>query len=241
MLRSLALLAASAAAATGLLSGCGAGQITGTDSQVAPVPGLNLQSSDGSILVRDLKIAYRDPAGYIQGGTAPVSVLIYNTTRSPVILTGVQAQGGRVVLSGPNAVPPGGTSAAPLPPTTSSAPSASASPSRRPNGSASPSASVVAPSAPPSTVTPPPVGISDIRITIPPGGFVKLTPDAARYLQVTDLARALRSGGGVQMRFAFDNGAVIEANVPVGTPLTPLPRSPMDLHEEDEGGPGTGH
>ena len=56
---------------------------------------------------------------------------------------------------------------------------------------------------------------------------------------MTELARALKGGSTVPMRFTFDNGAVIETAVPMGLPLSDLPRSPMELHEEE--GEGSGH
>jgi periplasmic copper chaperone A len=63
------------------LAGCGAGQITQTDTQVASVNGAN--AGVGAISVRDATIEFSDVAKgdavYPRGGSAPLQMSIVNT------------------------------------------------------------------------------------------------------------------------------------------------------------------
>jgi copper(I)-binding protein len=235
-MRSVVLLAAATAAAAGLISGCGAGQVSQTAIHEAAVNGLNADSADRLLRLRDLQIVYREK-GYPQGGSAPISVRIFNTGPAAVTLTGVTSDAGTVVLTGTAAT----TSPSPAASPTSPSPAASpTSPSPSPNGrSPSPTGSPSPTAA--SSPSPGAPGSTQINVAIPTDGFVMLSPEATRYLQLTGLSRALRPGDSVPMTFRFDNGTTITASVPFGVPMSPLPRSPMDLHETDTSGEGPGH
>ncbi len=241
--RRAALLAASAAVAAGLLSGCGAGQDTQTENQQPTTRGANAQSEDGLIRLRELSIAYRDPKGYPAGGNAPVKVYIANAGTTAVRLVGVTSNAGAVVLTGP-----GVAQASPSPATSApSSPGASAPVSPRPGGSpgASPGGSPGgSPTASPSSASPSPsapVGTSQINLEIPADGFALLTPERPRYLLLTRLAEPLHPVDTIELTFRFDNGVSITTRVSTEVPLSPPPRTPMDLHDEGEGGPAAGH
>ena len=68
MMRGATAFAASAAVVAGLLlSGCGAGQVTQTEGQQPPISGVNVNSADDMILLRNLAIEYAGIEGYEAG------------------------------------------------------------------------------------------------------------------------------------------------------------------------------
>jgi len=231
-IRSVALLAASTTAVVALLTGCGAGQVTQTEGQRPAVNGLNVDSPDGRISLRDLSISYKDPKGYPQGGAAPLQVWIFNRGDNAVRLTGVTSDAGPVVLSGASAMPSPTASTAPAP----AAPTASVSPSNG-RGSGSPTGSAPTSAAPTSAApsSPAPVGNPQINIEIPARGYVALVPDRPRYLQLAGISKPVRPTDTVKLTFRFDNGTSIDTDVSVAVPMSPLPRSPIPLPAEDEG------
>src|SRR5687767_11718132 len=125
-MRAAVLVAASGALLTGVLSGCGAGQVTQTENQQPPISGVNADSADGKIGLRDLAVEYAGPKGYAMGGNAPLRVRIVNSGTSPVRLTGVASSVGSVVMSGP------GVSLSPSATPSSTPPAPSVPPSGRP-------------------------------------------------------------------------------------------------------------
>lgn len=234
-IRSAVLLAAFAALTAGLFSGCGAGQVTQTEAVRPPISGVNADSADGMIGLRDLAIAYR-PGGYPSGANAPVRVRIVNSSQAAVRLVEVTSDVGAVVSSGGSAAPSPSAapaSSAPASPAAGSpAPSVSASNGRR-SGSPSAPGSVAPSASEAASPSPAPAGSAQINIEIKPDSLVALAPEAARYVQITGLAKAVRPGETVMMRFRFDNGATITTPVPMDIPLSPLQRSPLPLEEHE--------
>ena len=73
MMRGATALSASAAVAAGLLlAGCGAGQVTQTETQQPPISGVNIDSPDHKVLLRNLAVVYTGPDGYPQGSTSSI-------------------------------------------------------------------------------------------------------------------------------------------------------------------------
>jgi copper(I)-binding protein len=227
-MRTAALLAAAIAAA--LLSGCSAGQITQTSTQQPAIPGVDVDSSDGTIGLRNVYVVDHGPNGYPKGGSAPLSVRIVNSSQKQVTLTGVSAGGlGMVAMvSGSSA---SGSPAASSTPAASSSPSASsaASPGVSPSPSGTRSAT---PAATPSTTPAAPAG-SKINVPIPANGLVALSPESTQYLQVVGLTQDLLQNATVPLTLTFDNGVTISVNAPFGVPSSPLPRSPLPLSPEE--------
>jgi copper(I)-binding protein len=239
---SVAVFAASAAMAAGLLlSGCGAGQVTQTENQNPPISGVNVDSKDRSIQLRNVAFQYGGTAGYKTGQAVPLHVRIVNQNLTPIRLVGVTTDAGAVVIAGKGVTPP-----APSVPPSSPAPSASGS-SGAPSGSASGPASAsgsasgsvsAPPSAPPSSAPPsgPPANPT-IDVEIPVRGLAVLDPSLDRYLQIAGLSEELKPGDTVEVTFRFQTDAgevVLSTPVPVAIPLSPPPRSPLHL-EEGEG------
>ena len=233
MMRGATALAASAAVAAGLLlSGCGAGQVTQTEGQQPPISGVNVDSPDHTVLLRNLAIEYPGPEGYPMGAPAPIHVRVINQNETPLRLVAVTSDAGAVVLAGPAAVP----SSAPAPATSSASPSGSpsASGSPAPSASGSVSAPPTASATPTASPTPsgPPVN-RQINIEIPTREMAILDPPGSRYLLLTGLREDLRPGQSVMLTFRFDNGVEIETSVPIAIPQSALPRSPLDLDEHE--------
>jgi len=65
-------------------------------------------------------------------------------------------------------------------------------------------------------------------IPLPPSGYIPLQPVIGRYIEVRCLPAALAATGTLKLTFHFDNGATVEAEVPVdasasGAPTTASP------------------
>src|ERR1051325_149263 len=79
-----AQVAGIAAVAAIALSGCSAGQVAETALKRPSVPGVNAETADRSVAVRNLHVAYNGPEGYKAGDTAPLEVSLVNQTETPI-------------------------------------------------------------------------------------------------------------------------------------------------------------
>jgi hypothetical protein len=213
--RRAAVLAGTAAAASLLMSGCGAGQIAETAAMKPTVSGVNAQTADNAFKIRNVSVAYLSTSGYTAGSDAPVEGAIYNDSGSPVTVKVTTDSARAVILvSG---------SAGAIRPTRS--PSASASPA--PTGTASSpesdrtEAAPASPGASPSATPQGPAGAA-ASMQISAGGFVILSRAAGTYLQLVGLNADLPPGHEVNLIFTFD-GTELRTSVPVALPLTPGP------------------
>ncbi|GAA1803068.1 copper chaperone PCu(A)C [Planosporangium flavigriseum] len=236
MMRAAALLAAPAAAVA-LLSGCSAGQISQTDTMVAPVDGVEVNSQHRLASLRDVQIKYNKPEGYAKGETAPLQVFIANNQPAkPLVLSSVKAVSkktgaslGTVVLTGGAAdietLPsssPSSASSAPVSPSTS--PSGRASASQRPSASAAASSSASPAASPSSTAPSAAPSAASASLTIPGNGFARLDPEHGAYLAITDITESLAPGSSVVVTFTFEGEDPVEIVVPFETPLSPAAR-----------------
>ncbi|SDY11324.1 hypothetical protein SAMN05444365_101710 [Micromonospora pattaloongensis] len=245
--RRAAVLLAGAAASALLLAGCGTGQLAETALKDSAVPGVNADSRDGAIQLRNLLVPYKDPKGYPAGSSAPISVALYNMTGSPITVRITTAppqdpESKDSVLSGrsvslvaagaasPGASPGPSASVTAIPsgantvsPSASASPSDSASPSGAPAESASPSGEPERPA----------------EITIPAGGSAIFLAGSNREgIQVNGLDRDLVPGKSVNLVFEFEHNGErqeLHAAAPVGLPLSPAPRGSAG-HDEISGG-----
>jgi len=231
-LKTVAALAASVATMV-LAAGCGADLNAHTQQMVPAIPGVNADSSDHLVGVRDTLFAYGDPKGYPAGGTAPLQVYVFNNDSKPAKLTCVRPanSAATVVLVDPNVTP----SPAPPPPSVPASPSVSASAraSARPSAppAATPSAAPTATAGPVGPLTRPACGAS-FSVALPQFGYAKLAQGSGRYLAVTGAERDLRPGDPwLDLTFTFTSAdgtvrTVTAHLVPVGSPLSAPPRIP---------------
>ncbi|MFG1675619.1 hypothetical protein [Micromonospora sp. NPDC049282] len=241
--RGPALLLAGTAAASLLLSGCGAGQVAETANKIPSVQGVNVQTSDNLYQVRGLYVQFPGPKGYEAGANAPLNVVIYNDSKAPVTVTVTTDSAREVVLTGgagsSGAATPTGSPTEPA----SASPTAadpSASPSQSLDVTGSPSQSGSASASPsPSESAAAPAG-QPARIEIPALGYAQLISGNPRILQLVGLNEKVLVGQQVDLTFDFGNGNVIRTPVPIGVPLTPeAPPSPVvnpREHTAEEGG-----
>jgi len=208
--RRVALAAGAAIAAVIALSGCSAGQVAETAILKSPISGLNTQSPDGTLLIRNLQVAYDGPTGYPANGTAPLQLSLYNQTEQPMTVTitsGPQTGAGPMVVSATQI----GVGAL--------APSAEASPA-------------VGASASPATSTP---ALQPAKFTIPALGSQTFNPEGgATTLQAQGLSGALKPGYALALTFQTDSGATIDALAPFAIPTSPASRAPGIENENHE-------
>jgi copper(I)-binding protein len=187
------------------LSACSAGQLAQTAQQQSAIAGVNGQTADGRVALRNALIPFNGPQGYQQGGNAPMAVSIFNNGPNAVKLVDVSAQDASdVVLVGG-----AGTNVVPSPSAPPPSPTATASPS------AAPSPTTTAPS-----------GQTSFSITIASGGYAVLTQQDGTYLQLVGLHRSLASGDTVPVVFSFDDGSSATMTLPVGPATAVVPRNP---------------
>jgi copper(I)-binding protein len=191
-----------------VLSACGAGQLAQTAQQQSAIAGVNGQTADGSVALRNALIPFNGPQGYPQGGNAPMAVSIFNNGPNAVKLVDVSAKDASdVVLVG--------GAAANLAPSPSAPPPATASPTGTASPSPAPSPTATAPS-----------GQTSFSITIGSGGYAVLTQQDGTYLQLVGLHKSLAPGDTVTVVFAFDDGSSATMTLPVGPATAVVPRNP---------------
>lgn len=186
------------AAATLLVSGCGAGQIAETALKEPSVPGANqdLRTADGSYKIRNLVLDYPGVEGYQAGDDVTIEVAIFNDTNAAATVTLTSDDARAVQL----------TSASPSPTEPTSSPEDTERPQSEPTEQA-------------------PEG-EPARVEIPAGGFVVFSTSSPQRLQLVGLNQALRAGQSVTLTFDFGNGQQLTTEAPVQMPLTPVPPAP---------------
>ncbi len=235
--RLVRLAAIGAALATvALVGGCSAGQEAATSQIVTAVPGGFATATPdpsvplGIVLIENAEIVYKAPAGYPAGGTAPLSMRIFNQTKYEVTVTPgdvntIDSNGN----PGSSAGKLSWISTAPVP-TPPPAPAPSLTPS--PSGSVSPSTSGSPSGAPASPTEAPTPTVAPIApIKIPANGFAILTPAQEQYLAITALGAPLMPGTNVALSLTFttSNGKSTTQSVyaTFAAPSSPAPRASL--------------
>lgn len=223
----MTLLAGTAVATALLASGCGTGQIAETAEKVAAVPGTSgdVTVSDGTLSVRNAMVVYHS-GGYEADADAPLDLRIFNDTGKDVTVT-VSSPDAKSVTMAAGALGTPSPSASPsASPTPSAEPSATATPSGTPSGT--PSAT---PTAEPTPSAEPPAKPASVQIAA--GSFAVLGPSAGQFIELVGLNEELKAGGTVELRFDFGGGATLTLAVPMGVPLTPVPRGSAEAGEDE--------
>jgi len=236
------------------LAGCSAGQVAETALKKPSVYGVNAESSDGSVSIRNLAVAYNGTSGYAAGADAPLQVGLYNQTPEAVTVLvssrpASAGAGGESLVAARSVVLVGGAATTPSAPSTAIPEPSGSRPSDTeddqnsdqlptPDPSTNPS-----PGATPSTA-PTAAGAAQrpARIEIGPLGSATFLPADAEKLQAVGLSGKLTPGQSISLVFEFSNGAeplVLEA--PMAIPLSPASRAPgIDPHENLGEGEGEG-
>lgn len=248
-------LATGVAAATAFaLAGCSAGQVAETAIKRPSNAGVNAETSDRQILVRNLTVQYPGLEGYEAGEDAPLELGLYNRSNAPVtvlISSRPPAEGSdegvvsarQVGLAGGSSRPAGGSSAAASAPA-SARPSASQDPDGVneqeviPDPEAGGSASASAPARRPSASASAPSAEAEIepaRIELAPQGSAVFLPGDAQEVRAIGLSGELLPSASINLVFEFSNGAEpLTLQAPVSTPLAPASRVPGaedEMHE----------
>jgi hypothetical protein len=232
--RRVALAAGAATVAVIALAGCSAGQVAETAILQPPVSGLNTQSPDGSLLIRNLQVVYNSPTGYAAGANAPLQVSLFNQTKQPItVLISSRPQQATGVVSAQQVGLLGGAAAA--------SPSANPEPSgsRPPANLGLPSEQVDTPSA---NATPPvasaaPAGTEaqPARITIPALSSASYLPGDKESVQLIGLSDKLAPGRSVSLVFEVSTAdQPLTLLAPFAIPLSPASRAPGLEHENAE-------
>jgi copper(I)-binding protein len=187
------------------IAGCGSGQITQTDTQMAAINGASGQA--GQVGVRNAQLAFPSGAAgyYPKGSDAPLVTTIVNDGSSVDRLVSVSSpSAASVAVQGSTTLPAGfavtagegekasgqGTAAPPSGPTSSSA------------GPSAPSAGAG------QTTSGPPSGTTSAAPL--PVGKIGLT--------LTGLNRDVRPGETIKVTFVFQNAGQVTLDVPIGPP-----------------------
>ena len=212
--RRVAQAAGAAMAAVIALSGCSAGQVAETAILKSPISGLNTQSPDGTLLIRNLQVAYNGPTGYPANGTAPLQVSLFNQTQQPLTVT-ITSKPQRTVTAGVVSAMQVGVSGG--------AASAGSSAAPTPDASASASAEPATP------------GLQPAKFTIPALGSQTFNPEGGpATLQAQGLSNALKPGYSLSLTFQVENGPALDVLAPFAVPTSPASRAPGNDEENHE-------
>ncbi|MET0425886.1 MAG: hypothetical protein ABW046_18595 [Actinoplanes sp.] len=198
------------------LAGCSAGQVAETAILKTPISGLNTESPDGGLQIRNLQVVYNSPTGYPAGSSAPLQVSLFNQTEQAITVLISSAPQGDYVSAEQVGLVGAGAAAAP-----SGEPSAPALPD--------PSASAAAPAAPARPAAQP------ARFTIKPHGSETFLPGGDQSLQVIGLSDVLRPGSALNLVFEVSTSSQpLTVQAPFEMPLSPASRAPGETEENHE-------
>ncbi|WP_091037359.1 hypothetical protein [Glycomyces harbinensis] len=230
--RRAAAIAIAGAAAT-VLSACGAGQVTQTDTKQSAIAGVNVDAGD--LALRDLQVEFDSTEGYAAGDDAALRVWIANEGTEEVSLVGVETGAGTVTFVSPAAQAEEEAAEA-----ASSEPADDASASDEAADGAESTEESSAPADDATTEAPaedPLEGETSFDIPITPADHVRLDQGVENgdYLLIEGLGEALVPGDVIEVVFVFSNGSEIPAQLPVGQSLEGEERSYYEPEEAAEG------
>jgi hypothetical protein len=240
--RRAALATGVATLAAVALAGCSAGQVAETALKNPSVYGVNSDSSDRSVFIRNLAVAYPGTAGYPAGADAPLQVGLYNQTKQAitVLVSSQPATDVEGVVSARSVGLSGGSSTTPSAPSTAIPEPSGSRPSdteddqnteQIPDPSANPSPGET-PSAQPSASG---AATRPAQIEIGPLGAATFLPTDAEKLVASGLTGKLTPGQSLNLVFEFSNGAdPLVLRAPVAVPLSPASRAPGNEAEHEE-------
>ncbi|GAA2644325.1 hypothetical protein [Paractinoplanes durhamensis] len=218
--RRVAQAAGAAMVAVIALAGCSAGQVAETAILKAPVAGLNTQSPDGGLLVRNLQVIYNGVDGYAAGDDAPIELSLVNQTQQAItvlISSSPQQDAGESTVSAQQVGVSGGASATPSAAPEPSLPSADASGT---------------PSAP---ATPTKAPLQAARFTIEPLSSVRFLPGDKESLVASGLSGELRPGFALALTIQVSTSSQpLQVTAPFGIPTSPASRAPGIENENSE-------
>jgi copper(I)-binding protein len=203
-----------------LVSGCGAGQITQTDTQVPAINGSS--GTAGPIAVRNVQLAF--PAGkqyYSRGDSAPLIVTIANTGNSSDKLTGITSPqfGSGAQIIGDATIPPQHAIAASanklIPLTTTATTTATSTTGTSTSGSASSSTSSSSTSASSSTSS----AATTTTATTTPSADVPV--GSIQIVLVGLTLDKLWPGQTVTLTFTFASAGDVTLSVPIAADSAP--------------------
>jgi len=246
--RRVALAAGVATVAVIALAGCSAGQVAETALLKSPIAGLNTQSPDGRLEIRNLQVVYDDPEGFPANGNAQLELALFNQTTAPIsVLISSKPQqtetagivsarqigltGSAAAASGvPSSTPSAPASGAPA----SGAPASGAPASGAP-ASGAPASSAPASSAPSTPAEPAAPAVQPARITIPALGSATFLPKDRQKVLAVGLSDRLAPGNSLSLVFEVSGDTQpLELVAPFGIPLSPASRGPVESAEDHE-------
>ncbi|WP_433298773.1 hypothetical protein ACQP2F_44390 [Actinoplanes sp. CA-030573] len=190
------------------LAGCSAGQVAETALLKSPISGLNTQSPDGKLLIRNLQISYNNPKGYPANGAAPLEGSFFNQGTDPITVTITSRPQTDVVA---NVVSAQQVGLGPAPAASSAAPA--------------PDASASAPAAPASALQP-------AKFTIAPLGSQIFLTTTNPALQAAGLSNDLRPGYSLSLTVQVAGGQPFDVIAPFAVPTSPASRGPAVVDDE---------
>jgi copper(I)-binding protein len=239
-----------------LLSACGTGQISQTAQKVSAVEGVS--ASVKHIDINDAIVATPKGDKYTKGSDAPVYFTISNDSITDDRLVGAHTDSGQLVGIGSaeagaekpalgcvlsaseveEAAAPNPGSTRPEAPAGAekfphNSESAGATPSN--SASASASASTSGSAKPSASTSAAPALNTRINVVVPHDGAVLMTAGCP-HLVVRKLAEDMLPSDTITLRLTFARAGVIELEVPVATPSSPLPRVPVPGFGQHGGG-----
>ncbi|BCJ43247.1 hypothetical protein GCM10010168_00110 [Actinoplanes ianthinogenes] len=222
--RRAALVAGVATVGAIALAGCSAGQVAETAELVTPIAGVNAQSVDGAVFVRNAQITYNGIQGYAKGENAPLELSLYNQSEEDVTVSITSEPTDQPQVVSAKQV---GFVTTPTPaPTGTAVPEVSGKPAASASGKPAASATPAA--------TPTPV-VTAAQIKLSPLGQALFRPTDANKLQVVGLSDNLRPGEKVNLVLHFSTGAAdLHIQAPVAIPVTAASRAPGATGENSE-------
>jgi hypothetical protein len=187
------------------LAGCSAGQVAETAMLKSPISGLNTESPDGDLLIRNLQVAYNSPTGYLPNASAPIEVALFNQTQREITVT-ISSRPQQDVVAGVVSAQAIGVGA---PPAAAGSTEASAGP---------------APAAAPSPA----------KFTIPALGSETFLAGDNPALQAVGLSDKLLPGYSLAVTFQVEGEQPIDVLAPFQIPHEPASRGPVNEDENHE-------
>jgi hypothetical protein len=227
--RRVAQAAGAAMIAVIALAGCSAGQVAETALLKAPVSGLNTQSPDGKLLIRNLQVVYNGPDGYEAGSSAPLEVSLFNQTQEPLTVL--------ISSAAPASKAPGLVSAEQI--GVGSA-SAAASPSTEPSTGPTPDPSAATPdpsasgASAPASAEPTGSALPPAKFTIAPLSSQTFLDGDEPTLVATGLSGALKPGFSLTLTVEVQGGQALQVLAPIMVPTSPASRAPGVEGENNE-------